>query len=821
MASSFASSSLSSSSFSPVVLARRTSGNQYHYHHQNEHQNNPKSPPPLKKSIYARRRIASENTTRRQYIEGDLDEENDDKAEVSDQQDEKQLVLGAEPLQALHNDGTTTSPPRCTIGSDNSNGNNNLQSHHIHHNHHPLPPLSNRQQQSNHSGRPYAGSKERAALEVTDDSSELVASIVRENDSQASAAADENARRYAEYLHSHFHYYPYNYNHHHHSPQIAYVLHGKHTVREQLKWRQAELRAWAQQAEQQEEHYLQFHVDLSKQYEHCGDLTSSLHILEGALQATTTLNEEHKRRSSLSVHGGDGGGSFTGHYRHRITWVIANPLRRAHLLYRSGWILYKSGQYLVSMSRLNQARDIICQQTPHKHQLNRHCHHHPHLQSLGVDQVVSAAVGVGRGCWSETMTDIHLALGKVAFSMGNTSQAKRYSIRALRILELDALVLEDDDSPYSRYVQLLQAKVLRHLGDIFLATLDDSHVNAVKRRRASEKARTALAEALRLQQAVWGYEGCSRSTDYALTLVTLGQYYETMGDYANAAGVYLDALDIYRCCCCSSSEPLSSSSSSSQAGAPTSSSGNALYCSIPCSSSSASSVISPFSVSSSSCRVDMGVTLARIGWLYSLNKEYEEALRVYQEAYDLIFPTLGNHPNIASLHLKIGMVYAAKQHWYHALKRYRKALEIQRQCHGGENHESIAQTLSLIAACYSSEHQQIIPQEQQQPSQREDERQAQQHHNRHSNSIIFASPATKRAMEKALQIWDSVLQIRMNLCGRGHLSVAKTLVPIGRLYHRTGQVRKAVDCISWALETFHSHGLDAFHPLVIEARSVL
>jgi tetratricopeptide (TPR) repeat protein len=156
-------------------------------------------------------------------------------------------------------------------------------------------------------------------------------------------------------------------------------------------------------------------------------------------------------------------------------------------------LLWKLGDYPKSLKRLKEARDVYEQDG---------------------------------GLQSEILVEIYSALGKVAFSTGNLYQAKRYYVKALRTIEFDCL-LEGE----SQHIQLLQAKVLRLLGNVLLAVGGNT-----------DKMANAIMEALRVQHRI---TGCWHG-DYASTLLTLGQLHEAQGAFASAAGIYLDALDIYR-----------------------------------------------------------------------------------------------------------------------------------------------------------------------------------------------------------------------------------------------------------------------------------
>ena len=597
-------------------------------------------------------------------------------------------------------------------------------------------------------------------MEVTDGSSEIVANVVQEN---------------------HHHYRTKS-----HATSIHQLL--RHEQQEQpgaIPYDyQAEIQALAERADQHEQEFVSHHVHLSSRHEQAGDLVSSLHALEHALQAVSVQESSSSSLSSFP----NGGGACV-----YPTLMVSHPLRRGTLLYRSGLILWKMGNYVLSMARLRQAQEIHRQEQRQPQQATTK------LQSLSrtpirnhknknescsgssapgweVDEtVVATAVGVGKGCWSETMTEIQVALGKVSLSMGDTKQAKRYFIQALRMIELDCLLLDQDESLlYYQQMQLLKAKILRQLASLFMMGLEEDSspedtIDSIQRQKSCHKAETALSESLQLQQTVLGSEACMYNTDYALTMVTYGQFHELQGDYLNAAIMYLDALDIYRQCYAQESSSCNSTSS---------------------------------------CRTDMAVAVARIGWLHYLNKDYQEARSLYLEAYDLIYPLLGqNHANIASLHVKIGMIYAATKQWSRALKRYRTALEIQRHVHGGNHNKSVAQTLCLIAVCYSER--------QQQPDGDLDNK------SDHDTKNTTSPWETQRDLHRALQCWHHALRIRLDLLGRGHLLVAKTLVPLGKLQHRLSQIRPAVESISGALEIYNSHGFTSDHPLVQEARAAL
>ncbi|KAL7575109.1 hypothetical protein ACA910_000476 [Epithemia clementina (nom. ined.)] len=704
--SSFSSSSTysgsSSTPSSPLPTTQSPTNNRNVLRTTSDHA--PNSPPSLHNSTYPRRRRTTSATDEELAgVNSCLDKKDENQDSCSSLHENVKIPRCASLGCDHDNSKTTRSRNKCSAGFEETQWDSSIHT-----------------------------SKQRAAIEVIDGSSEIVANVVRENDFHRKESGSKTIRR----------------------QQCRSLQYSSREEEKEFDGNQYGRRlrkmvshhAAALHKELEEKRCLQYHLDLSSQYELGGDLVSSWNILEQAIHAISVDDRAGGCYSKL---------------------VIDTPLRRAYLLYRSGLLLWKLGCYVPSMERLSQARDMHEQVPPQEHKRIYFSKTHEHNC---LDSVVAEAVGVGRGSWSETMTEIYMALGKVSLSMGDPQQGKRYLIKALRILELDSLLLEEDKSEYSTHLQCLQAKVLRQVGSIFVATMEASHTTSRKLERASKKAGMVLYEALRLHKASLKEEARSHNVDYALTLSTLGQYHETQGDYENAAIMYLDALDIFRACSRNESSSLH---------------------------------YSLFPEPSSCCRVDMGVTLARIGWLYYLNKEYDEARNVYQEAFDLIFPVLGSrcgHTNIASLHLKIGMIYMATHQWPRAMKRYKAALDIQRQVHPGDNHESIAQTLCLIATCYAEEEEQF----------------------RDTSHSTFTNPAFngRRNLEKALQFLDHALGIRIRLFGRGSLPAARTLVTMGRLQHRLAQARHAVDSIRWALEIYSSNGLDASHTLVMEARSV-
>lgn len=297
--------------------------------------------------------------------------------------------------------------------------------------------------------------------------------------------------------------------------------------------------------------------------------------------------------------------------------ILQEPLRKAYLFYWLGKLYWKAGNYRSSLHYLKRAR--------------------------------STYESEGDGLQSEVLIEIYCAMGQVAISTSHWHHAQKYYTQALRAIDFDGLV--EGTRSRTRQMQLLQAKVMRQLGFLLLKL-------GIQEHSVLSKAEAAIHQALQLQQQLLGIW----HVDFGSTLLVLGQLYEQRGDFVNAAGTYLDALDIFR---------------------------------------NAKSL-------SGSCHTDMGVALSRIGWLYYISRQFSEALEVYKEASDSLISRLGpSHPNLASLYVQIGLVLKEQRKYSRALKHFKKAIKIQRSVFG-DTHECTAQTLLHIASVYKHDSSRIF-----------------------------------------------------------------------------------------------------------------
>ena len=173
--------------------------------------------------------------------------------------------------------------------------------------------------------------------------------------------------------------------------------------------------------------------------------------------------------------------------------LIEEALNIAYLEYKMGSLLWKCGTYEKSLSILKRSLRVF--------------------ESEG-------------GLRVREIAEIYFAIGRTLASLSNRNKARKYYMKALRTLEYDRFV-ENNDNLID---QGLYAKILAQVASLLIG-----HGNY-------DVASGVLSEAITLQRQVLG----PHHTDIATTLLVYGSLNEALHQYEYAAKCYLDALAIYR-----------------------------------------------------------------------------------------------------------------------------------------------------------------------------------------------------------------------------------------------------------------------------------
>ena len=322
---------------------------------------------------------------------------------------------------------------------------------------------------------------------------------------------------------------------------------------------------------------------------------------------------------------------------------------------------------------------------------------------------------------NDDLAEVFLAMGRVYLSLGNHRKSKKTLKKAILCLEFDkqasGKVIASDRT------KLLMGQILLSLGQVFESSGD--FVMALGN----------FKDAVEIQREAVG----NNHVDIASSLLSFGSLLEKTGDLDTALSCFEEAQHILH------------------------------------------------SHKSEECYVDESVALANIGWIHYLKGNCADALAAYEDSLKLQRSVLGkNHRNIASVLTQTGMVFMQIGRVEQALGVYKDALRIQRKTLG-DVHEDTALTLSLSATAF----------------------------------------ARMKDYKRALQSLSQTLKIRKELLGDDHNLVAETHIHMGDMSKAVGRAPSAIIHYNEAKRIYLKQNLPgdqritSIHTLIESAKSDL
>ncbi len=157
---------------------------------------------------------------------------------------------------------------------------------------------------------------------------------------------------------------------------------------------------------------------------------------------------------------------------------------------------------------------------------------------------------------------------------------------------------------------------------------------------------------------------------------------------------------------------------------------------------------------------DVATSHNNIGIVYALQGAYLQALEYYNKALDIQLKTLGDtHPDVATSYNNIGSVYDSQGSYSEALEYYNKSLEISLKTLG-DTHPNVATCYNNIGYVYNSQG----------------------------------------AYSQALEYYNKSLEIWLNTFGDTHPDVAASYNNIGQVYTSQGTYSQALEYYNKSLE---------------------
>ncbi|CAF4033486.1 unnamed protein product [Rotaria sp. Silwood1] len=173
--------------------------------------------------------------------------------------------------------------------------------------------------------------------------------------------------------------------------------------------------------------------------------------------------------------------------------------------------------------------------------------------------------------------------------------------------------------------------------------------------------------------------------------------------------------------------------------------------------------------------IEEGMLKNNIGWLYSCKGNFAEALKHFEQAFELESKHLpDNHQDLAAITNNIGMIYYERDDYRAALANFQKSLDIKLKA-DSKSEESIAITYSNIGLV---------------------------HHK-------------KGAHEEALKNYNEALELQKNL-PELHPELATTYANIGTIHCHRGDFLNALNMYKKVLE-IRLTNLETNHPLIAKA----
>lgn len=315
---------------------------------------------------------------------------------------------------------------------------------------------------------------------------------------------------------------------------------------------------------------------------------------------------------------------------------------------------------------------------------------------------------------SPDFTACHLApvlvtMSRVYLSMGMIRDAKQYTKQALRKIRLASRTATVHSNEQA---QLIFADGMIVLGMAY--QLEGRHQDAIQH----------YQRALQIQRPILG----DNHQDVANTIGCIGSVHIKVGWWGPAMQCFLEVLRVYRFL-----------TTASQASA--------------------------LSSYASSSPVDVGVTLASIGWIYMAYGDWNAAMKASLDALHIIQACLSeSHRNTSSIRFQIALIHARQGNPEKAIPVLKDVLAHQRTTLG-EHHDDVAITLSAIGDAYQTL-------------------------GRHSKAVPFLVRA---------------LEIRKKVWGKKHMQVGMTYALLGNLHLTLGDHDDARRSLENALKVYQAN----------------
>ncbi|CAF1505789.1 unnamed protein product [Rotaria sp. Silwood1] len=192
--------------------------------------------------------------------------------------------------------------------------------------------------------------------------------------------------------------------------------------------------------------------------------------------------------------------------------------------------------------------------------------------------------------------------------------------------------------------------------------------------------------------------------------------------------------------------------------------------------------------------IEEGMLKNNIGWLYSCKGNFAEALKHFEQAFELESKHLpDNHQDLAAITNNIGMIYYERDDYRAALANFQKSLDIKLKA-DSKSEESIAITYKIQLQSLSADHSDIG-----------------------TTYVRFGSIHTLREdYDLALEYQQKALEIYQKSHSVNRLSLATVYNNMGLAYERKLDNVQALDYYEKALEVYLQNAITSqSHPSMI------